>query len=446
MGAALQQQTQQTTKLEHWTDLYFKEKQAGYIAFTTDFRRHYFYGANDLNQLIQQTQGKRKQFISINAFDVDWKQQDFSRKTEDLKQIRNIAIDIDQYKLNLSIDEVLDEIQALIVSNKIPEPNLVLTSRGIQIFYSIDRGASPEMMWLAEYITDQLASKLTHLGADHNAKDMSRVMRVPNSVNERNNAIVKPFIWNDRAYTLQELQSYCRPLERFSGTKGKVIPFNKDPKLMLFYRTNFARRDDLKRLYSLRQGDFTHCRNSFMYMFAYHQSLNLNSAEEVYHSVYDLFISLTTKEPKAEKITDKRINSTVKSAYEDAEKFFESFRNNGNRIIYKNQDGIKKPYKTENIIKMLDITEEEQMKMRSIRNPKIAKQQHANYMRNKRHKEGTTKGTMQEYNETRQQRKQRLTRQAKALREEGYKQREIAEQLGVSTRYIKQILKRGTDM
>src|SRR5699024_10519700 len=119
----------------------------GYVA-VTDFKMQHFYGANDIERLIGATAGKKEQYISINAFDVDWKNGIYSREVEYLKQIRNIAIDIDQYNLGLTIDETLDEIHSLVVTNRIPEPNLVLTSRGVQLFYSIDRGASPKMAWL----------------------------------------------------------------------------------------------------------------------------------------------------------------------------------------------------------------------------------------------------------------------------------------------------------
>lgn len=71
------------------------------------------------------------------------------------------------------------------------------------------------MAWLALYITEQLISKLKHLGADSNAKDMSRVMRVPYNINERNNAPVQADIWNDEAY--------CRPLEKFKSRKNKGV-------------------------------------------------------------------------------------------------------------------------------------------------------------------------------------------------------------------------------
>jgi hypothetical protein len=77
---------------------------------------------------------------------------------------------------------------------------------------------------------------------------MSRVMRVPNSINEQNNSVVKPYIWNDEAYTLQDLQAYCRPLNEFSsreGTKNKIARLPSNLALEQYYKTNYARRNDL---------------------------------------------------------------------------------------------------------------------------------------------------------------------------------------------------------
>lgn len=442
VGQAVLKQTLKTAKqpLREWYDLWFNEyKRAGYIAIT-DFNKQFFYGANDVSKVINATAGKKQQYISINAFDVDFQNNDFSREITRLKQIRNIAVDIDQYKLGLTIDEALDEIQSLILEQKLPEPNLILTSRGIQLFYTIDKGASPEMAWLAGYVTEQLISKLQHIGADNNAKDMSRVMRVPNSVNERNNSVVTPYIWNDEAYTLQELQTYCRPLEKFETrkkTKGKILPFNK--RLAFFYKTNFARLTDLHKLLELRKNDLTGVRNVFLYMYSYHQSLVLNTQQEVILSVKNTFkdVYSTTDKP----MSNKEVETTIKSAYKDAKGFFDSFIENDYKVIYRHNDGIKKPFKTSNFIKKLNITEDEQRAMRTLRNKEIAKEQHADYMRNKRLRDGTHKTNRQEYDNDRKKRKETITMIAIEMRKQGKTLQEIANLTKVSKGYISRLLK-----
>ena len=437
---------QQTKRLKEWYDLWFDEhKKAGYVA-VTDFKKQYFYGSNDIERLIDATIGKKGQYISINAFDVDWENKVFSRETARLKQIRNIAIDLDQYKLGLTVDEVIDELKALILDDEIPEPNLVLISRGIQLFYTIDKGASPSLAWLAGYITEQFISKLQHVGADSNAKDMSRVMRVPNSINERNNSVVKPYIWNDEAYTLQKLQAYCRPLDKFSSreeTKKKIARLPSNLALEQYYKTNYARRNDLLKLFELRNGDFTGCRDFFIYILSYHQSLILDSEEDVFHAVKNDIKGIYTRDPKAkkDKVTDSWIRKTVRSAYKDAEGFFNHFKANGYRVVYQTADGVIKPYKTDNIIKLLNITEEEQRAMSTLRSERIAKEQHAEYMRNKRRSEGVR--PMQEYQKARKDAKQAKIDELRQLLKDnpGMTKTELAKALNIGRTHLYNLLK-----
>src|SRR5699024_5862621 len=174
------QQEQEREKIHDWIDLWFTEnKRAGYVA-VTDFKHHRFYNSDEAVKLRVNTRGRKSQFMSLNAFGYN-DEKKLTRQPKDLKQIRNIGIDIDQYKPGISIDEAVDIVQSLVFDGTIPEPNMILRSRGIQLFYAINRGASPEMAWLAGYITEHLVMKLRSVNADSNATDMSRVMRVPES-------------------------------------------------------------------------------------------------------------------------------------------------------------------------------------------------------------------------------------------------------------------------
>lgn len=429
-------------RLDHWSDLWFSEqKKAGYVAIGNLYSPR-FYGLNDKNRISPITAGKERCFITLNAFDVDFQAGDFSRKSERLKQIRTIGIDLDQYKLGITIEEAIDTLQALILEEKIPEPNLVQTSRGVQIFYGISGGASPSKEWLASYVTEQFVEKLQALGADHNAKGMSRFMRVPFSVNERNGATVEAEIWNPEAYTLYELGAYCRPLDRYKQGKQKanVIQLAEaDSKLLLFYRTNYARLRDLRKLFELRKGDFTGMRNVFLYVYAFHQSLVSNTMEGVKTAVKHDLAGMYSRTDKP--MTKREMDRTIKSAYHDCEKFFEAYRANGNRMIYGRNDGIIKPYTTSNLIKKLELTESEQYFMSSIRSADIAKKQHAEYMREKRRADGA--GSMTEYNKTRSNEKaDRMAKMAelKALNP-SITQRELAKALGVSAGTVNAYLK-----
>lgn len=427
--------------ISHWSDLWFKHKKTGYVA-VTDFKKQYFYGANDINRLIEDTKGKKGQYISLNAFNVDWENKIFSRESKNVKQIRNIAIDIDQYNLGLTIDDVMDELNYMILSKRLPEPNLVLTSRGVQIFYTIAGGASPKMSWLSKLITDQFIEKTHHIGADGNASDISRVMRVPNSVNERNNSIVEPSIWYDKAYTLQELQTYCRPLEKFetrSQIQNNILHLPRNKKLLLYYRVNNARLADLERLVTLRKGDFTHKRNEFLYTYSYHKALTVNTQKGLLAMVGDVFRDVYSTVDKP--FTKREFETTVKSAYKDAREFFNHFKANGYNVIYKPNDGIKKPRKTENIIKALEITEDEQRNLKTLVNPTIKREYEAERKRAERRKQGMK--PMSVYNAKRKADKEDKLHRLKQLLKDNPKmtKTKIAKHLEINKSHLYRLLK-----
>ncbi|MGG3232393.1 AsnC family protein [Priestia flexa] len=422
-------------KLIDWTSCWFgANKKTGYVS-VTDFRFQKSYGSKDIDSLIRDTLGIEKRFISLNGFTFG------ERQASELRQIRNIGIDLDQYKQGMSIEDGLDEIQALILDKIIPEPNLILTSRGIQLFYTIYGGASPNMAWLTSYITEQYISKLRHLGADSNAKDISRVMRVPNSINERNGELVKPEIWNPYSYTLQELQSYCKPLDRFNykGKKRAEIKRIVPPTLSFFYKTNNARLVDLDKLIHLRNGNLSHKRNTFLYIYAYHQSLICNSLSDTEGFMLNVLERIHSEVDKP--ISKAEFRRTVKSAYEDAKEFFKHYQDNGYKVIARQNDGIKKPYKTTNLIEILEITTEEQRLLKRIVGEQVSKEHDATRKRKERRAAG-----VKSHHEHLKQRKTEQAQKVEKLRKikskrPGATNVELAKELNVSTKTIQRLSK-----
>jgi hypothetical protein len=415
-----------------WTDCWFGDnKSTGYVT-VTNFKTSKSYGAKDINALERDTKGREERYISLNGFTFG------ERKTGELKQIRNIGIDLDQYKQDLSIEKGLDELQALIVSDIIPEPNLVLVSRGIQLFYSIQGGAAPNMSWLSSFITEQYISKLKHIGADSNAKDLSRVMRVPNSMNERNGAIVKPEIWNPYPYTLQELQAYCKPLDAFKyrGKKKATIKRIAPKNLSFFYKTNNARLVDLENLIQLRDGDLTGYRNTFLYIYAYHQALICNSYADTEGFLCNVFDRIRSTDRPMSKAEFRR---TIKSAYEDSREFFEHYKANGFKVVNKLNDGIIKPYKTTSLIEKLDITIEEQRQLNRIHTGVVSKEKDTQRKRKERRAAGVK--SRSEYNKQRQDHTKELATKVKSMDRQGIKKTVIAKELGISRKHVYKLLK-----
>jgi hypothetical protein len=421
--------------LTDWTSCWFGEnKRTGYVT-VTDLNFQKSYGATDISSLINDTTGVPKRFISLNGFTFG------SRKTGELKQIRNIGIDLDQYKHGLSILEGIDQLQVLIIEKKIPEPNLILTSRGIQLFYSIEGGASPDMSWLTSYITDQFISKMKHIGADSNAKDLSRVMRVPHSINERNGEIVKPDIWNPHPYSLRDLQSYCKPLEQFSykGKKKAEIKRIAPKNLSFFYKTNNARLMDLERLIRLRNGNFSDKRNILLYIYAFHQALICSSLTDTEGFVLNVFERIHSETDKP--MTKGELKRTVKSAYEDAQKFFEHYKANGYKVSYKPNDGIIKPYKTTSVIELLDITVDEQRALHRMHTGIVSREKDTERKQKERRAAGI-KSRSEYLKEQKGQAKDKLSVLKRLLAETPSKtNKELSEELCLSVRQIQRFKK-----
>lgn len=429
--------------LEDWKDLYFQTK-TGYIN-VTNLSDGYgaWYGLNDVEKLISDTTGKPKQYMSINAFGMDSTKRVLRRTKGTLKQIRNIAIDIDQYTKDISIEEALDVITTLVLDDVIPEPNFIYTSRGIQVFYNINDGASPGIEWLTHYITCEFIERLQDIGADIKASDSTRLMRVPYSINEKNGSVVLPEMWNNERYSLDVLRKYT-DLDTYQPARNdnqrlvenkvlnlKTIKFRNT----LFYSSNHARIQDLERLYELRKGLFTNLRNQFVYIYSYHYSLIFNNQSNVLKQIEKLTEDIKSEDNSS--FTSKEIKNTVKSAYEDARRFLEQYKKDGYKIVYRANDGIIKPMKTSTVIKKLDITEDEQQNLHNLYSSKFKQAKEAERVR----RYYGLKGTMEEYNQSRKDKKFEDMETVRALKSEGKTHKEIAEVLNKSTKTVQRLIK-----
>lgn len=427
---------QQEHNIIHWTDIFF-QSDTGYINATNLKGYGRWYGSNDIERLINDTQGKYKQYLSINSFGVDPKTNIPRRTKNNLKQIRNIAIDIDQYTKNLSIEHVLDTVQALVLDNEIPEPNMVATSRGVQLFYKIENGASPKMEWLTHIITCRLTERLQHVGADNKATDSTRLMRVPDSVNQRNGATVTWDIWNDQPYSLDVLRTYTE-LDKYkpakvADVKAEVINFKHiKSRNDFFYRTNHARIRDLEHLFELRSGLFTNLRNEFVYIYAYHYSLIYNTENAVLDNVNALIANIESNE--RDPFNAKEVKNTVKSAYEGAKRFLDKYKQDNHTIKYAN-DGIVRPMRTSTVIDKLNITRDEQAALNRLYSPDMKRTKEAERVR----KYYGLKGTRTEYNKKRSADKADMMKQIRELKSQSMTNKQIANILNKSVSTVQRL-------
>ncbi len=424
------------TFIGEWQDCYISDsKITGFVCtFHLKNKQHIFYGLNDIKALLKEAK-KRKHdiYLSLNAFEYG------VRQTGSLKQIRNIGVDIDCYKLNIPVDRALEEIKRLIFKGSIPNPNVIIFSgRGLQLLYSISGGAAPKMSFLTQYITAQFISDLRHLGADTSGTDVTRVFRLPYSVNSRNGKQVTFEIWRTLEYSLQELYTFCKPLEkRRKPVKGKkatlhTLPAQKD--LRNLYSLNTARKNDLEALVSLRMGEIEK-RNVLTYVYAYTVALILKNKEATIEFADQLNMRLTDPQK------NKELRRTAGNAYDDALKFFDEFQKRDFKMWYQHMDGIKRPMKNVTIIEELDITAEEMKHLTTIIDGLEKQARDTVRKRTKRREEGVKKREdylKEQHNTT----DSKLTLLQELLQKEpNSTNKSLAEAMNVSVRYIQKLKK-----
>src|SRR5699024_12884248 len=92
------------------------------------------------------------------------------------------------------------------------------------------------------------------------------------------------------------------------------------------HRTNYARLAGLEHFIEVRHGDLTGMRNTFIYVYSFHQSLVESTQANLFHKLESVRnrIYSTTDAPMSER----ELSDTVKRAHYDAGELFEHFKVN----------------------------------------------------------------------------------------------------------------------
>jgi len=155
--------------------------------FSSDWiiNRNRYYGINNI-------------YTSLNTFCKR------ERTVAQLKRLNALYIDIDCYKLGLTQEQVLFELETDYFGRSLPHPTFVINSgRGLYLIWKIDedRNALPRWTSIQRYFFEVCK----HFNADAQALDAARIFRVPFSVNSKNNNPVSIMRFNDVKYTLYEI-------------------------------------------------------------------------------------------------------------------------------------------------------------------------------------------------------------------------------------------------
>jgi len=354
---------------------------------------HYRY-----NELLEQDFNQENVYISINTFYSTF------RRLEYLKELKAQFIDLDIYKTGFTKEQIIMNLEADYFNKSIPRPNLIIDSgRGLYLIWLLNSVPSKALpLWKA--IEEYLYSVLKQFGADRQALDPTRILRVPGSINSKSKTTVKVIEQYDYIYDLREIQNeYLPELEerkaKKKGRPSKTVFIHRERSLY------YARIQDIIKLCELREYDLKGHRELILFLYRYYLCYFLEDTKKALEDVLELNREFVYPLSETEVIRATR----------SAEK------------VYLSKDKDYK-YKNETLIELLLITELEETYMTTIISKKEYKRRNNEYNKNKYKEKLKSEGKMSKKEELEQ-----LRAKIKSLREQGFKNKEIMQMLGITS-------------
>ena len=358
---------------------------------------HYRY-----NELLEQDFNQENVYISINTFYSTF------RRLEYLKELKAQFIDLDIYKTGFTKEQIIMHLEADYFNKSIPRPNLIIDSgRGLYLIWLLNSVPSKALpLWKA--IEEYLYSVLKPFGADRQALDPTRILRVPGSINSKSKTTVKVIEQYDYIYDLREIQNeYLPELEerkaKKKGRPSKTVFIHRERSLY------YARIQDIIKLCELREYDLRGHRELILFLYRYYLCYFLEDTQKALEDVLELNREFIYPLSETEVIRATR----------SAEK------------VYLSKDKDYK-YKNETLIELLLITELEETYMTTIISNKESKRRRS-IRDEKRYKEKLKLDGKVSEKEKLSQRRAKI----KDLLAEGLKRKDICLQLDISIKTYK---------
>ena len=371
-------------------------------------------------------------YMSQNTFLSTWR-----RNKEWVYRSEVMILDIDYYNIKKYKDFTPEEMYNEMTKKGFEgfHPSYVMSSgRGLYLVYLLEgiplyKFNRNKALW--EKVADALVKKFEKYGADHKAKDICRVNRVPYSINKKTKRQAKILFFNEikdkqlKRYNLGDLANELLPKKEIQKKKrtvkkekkkiSKITKFN-DKKDKTYSTLARARKYDFEKLLVLRKYDIEGYRNIFFHLYslvAFDIYKNYNEIKELISMLNNRLVS-----PLNAYEIDKIVNSSFRSY----------------KLKVAEENGYYS-YSNEKIIELLNIQRDEMKKFKTI----IDKEEKNERQKEKRKAErrngnGLTK---------KEQRRKDNLKAIKELLNKDYKQREIAEELGLGkstvSEYVKEI-------
>lgn len=365
------------------------------------------------------------------------------RGAKNLKNLRAFYLDFDFHE-KLSEEELINKINYIIAEvwmaaywGKAPKPTrVILSGRGVQIYWDIEPSSYGAIASWQEF-EDYLYNQFKDLGADRQATDCSRLMRLWGTINSKSNSKCELMILEkENIYSLYELrEKYLNWSERHKRSYFKKENNNKkisNKKINLFnsYTLHLARAEDIVKLVKMRKGNVRGYRNFIIHCYAYWEGIYIRDNEVLKDKVYKLNENFT------EPLNNSEIDKVLRCIPKAISKFLEYEQGLRNGQAKRVSKGMRDKggywYKNTTLIERLNITEEEQNDLKTIIGIN-EKYKRNNKRRNnaRRNENGLTK---------KQQELQELKVKIEELKEQGLKQSQIIEVLGITLYKYKKLI------
>lgn len=357
---------------------------------------HYRY-----NELIKQDFKQENIYTSMNTFYNTY------RRIECIKELKAHFVDLDIYKTKFTQEQILMNLEENYFNISIPRPNFIIDSgRGLYLIWLINAVPNKALpLWKA--IEEYLYNQLKDFGADRQALDPARILRVPGSINSKSNTTVEILDKYEYVYDIREIQKeYLPELEEKAKRRGRPR------KTVFIYRERslyYARIQDLIKLCELRDYNLKGQRELILFLYRYYLNYFLNDTQKALDDVLDLNREFIQPLPEKEVIRATRSAETV----------------------YLSKDKEYK-YKNQTLINLLEITDHEQAFMSTIISSKEAKRRNNEYNKNKYKEKLKSEGKL-----TRKEELKQTRQKIRSLKGKGFKNKEICLELDMAVSTLK---------
>ena len=337
-------------------------------------------------------------YITLNTFYKP------CRRLECIKELNALFIDLDYYKTKFTKEQIIMNLEENYFNKTIPATNYILDSgRGLALIWLINKVPSKALpLWKA--IEEYLYNKLKEFGADRQALDATRILRVPGSINSKSKTVVSIIDEYDYIYDLREIQKEylpeLKPKEKKKGRPKKVNYVYRERSLY------FARIQDITKLCELREYDLRGHREIILFLYRYYLCSFTEDVQKALEDVLELNSMFIYPLKEKEVI---RATRSAEKCYLDKNKEYK--------------------YKNDTLIELLEITEYEETKMSTIISKNEYKRRNNEYNKKKYQEKLKEEGKLSKKEEVKVRREK-----IKDLLAEGLSQKEIYSLLKISKR------------